>query len=174
MQSRPAAALITLVTAANTAGCYSTWDIRPDSLIYLDGFGVPKPPPQPQIVEKQVASLPGRTVRVVVPPKEEPERTWQVVATNGESVEFTKDTKLDFRTRDGMPASAKFSLIRVERGMFTGVQARTGRVMNVDMKQLAFVQATNSAPEKNALWIIATVAAGGTLLYLGGKSFGSF
>ena len=38
MHSRTMLSMLTLVTATNAAGCYSTWDIEPRTLLKLNGF----------------------------------------------------------------------------------------------------------------------------------------
>lgn len=157
MDPRSTLTLVTMITAASIPGCYSTWDIRPDSLLYLDGFGIPKPPRPPQpprVVEQEIPGYPGRTRRVVLPPEEEPEEIVApplLVANDGERVEFTNDTSLFFRRKDGLKTSAKLASARVNGQLVEAIEKETGKPFVVDVPHLAAVQATKLSPGKTAL-----------------------
>lgn len=175
MTSKSTAALVTLVAATQSTGCYSTFDIRPDSLSGLNGFGVPQTI-QERTIERPHPTDPTRKIRVIVPARDPAEKKYWVSTVEGEAIEFDTSSTLLFVGKDGLRLSSRFDEIEIKDGVLQGLQYDTKVPIFVDTKQLYAAQATVRSPGKSALLVLgvttATVLGGGFMLALAGLGAG--
>lgn len=173
MTSKSTAAVVTLVAATQSTGCYSTFDIRPDSVQGLNGFGVPQTIEQ-RTVERPHPTDPTRKVRVILPPLDPAEKKYWVSTVEGEALDFDTSTTLLFVGKDGLRLSSQFEQIEIKDGVLRGLQYDTKVPIFVDTKKLHAARATVRSPGKTALLALGvgagTVATGFLLFVVSGAA----
>lgn len=124
-----------MLTLANTAGCYSTWDIQPKSLHALDGFRVGSYTPSLQATNGEVIEFDEST-----------------------SLQFKGNT---FPVSDEI----RFLSVDVEEEMLIGTMRGKGGRVQIDLSQLRGVRAQKPAPGKTAGMVLGIVAGSGLFLF---------
>lgn len=148
MQSKTMTALITLLATANTAGCYSTWDIQPSSLKNLDGFLAV----QPFVMPNAPADV--RYLKTV----------------DGDAVEFTRSTSLRFHGTDDIEAAFQFKSARIEGNLLVGDVYESPEPVQIDLMQIDSVRAKKFSPVKTIAlttgMVVLMGGMGGFMLFL--------
>lgn len=175
MNTKSTAALVTVVAATQSAGCYSTFDVQPDSLRSLHGFGVAQTIPE-RTVERQHPTDPTRKIRVILPARDPDEKKYYLTTKENEAIQFDKSSTLLFVGKDRLRLSSRFEEIKVKDDVLLGLERDTKVPVYVDLNQVYAVQATVRSPGKTGLLALgvasATVLTGGFLLVLGGLGAG--
>lgn len=158
MTSKSMAAWVTLLAMTQSTGCYSTFDIRQDTLSSLDGFGVAQTTAE-RTVERPHPTDPNRKIRVILPPQDPSEKKYWLTTMENETIAFDTSSTLLFVGKDGLRLSSQFDEIKIKDGVLQGLQYETKMPIFVDLNQLRTTQATVRSPGKSALLVLGVVAA---------------
>ncbi|HRI63792.1 MAG TPA: hypothetical protein PK156_06125 [Polyangium sp.] len=120
MKTRITLPMMTMVAAASTPGCYSTWDLKPEMVWELDGFNGS-----------------GKTFRVV----EDQEK---------KDITVTSDTYLHFYDANELEVRAQFRSLHLEGPVLVGIEKNSGDQLNVDLRRIKLVQASELSSGKTA------------------------
>lgn len=156
--SKLTAAWVMLVAITQSTGCYSTFDIRQDTLSNLDGFGVAQTTAE-RTVERPHPTDPNRKIRVILPPQDPSEKKYWLTTKENETVAFDTSSTLLFVGKDGLRISSQFDEIKIKDGILQGLQFETKTPIFVDLNQVFTTQATVRSPGKSALLVLGVTAA---------------
>jgi len=128
MNSRLTIPLLTMAAATNALGCYSTWDLKPEMVVKLDGFsGAP------------------RKLEV----NDGGER---------KEIEFTSDTYLHFHDSRGYEVSTQFHSLRMKGPLLVGIEQESGEQLNVDLRGIRLIQVSELSTAKTTAATIGYIA----------------
>ena len=114
MSYKTSLAIVTAVaTTTATTGCYSTWDVAPQSLVHLDTF------------------------------REGQTRQIEEAGSPRDQVLFNADTELRFVDVSGNQVAARFHSVDLQGPVLVGIERKHNLPLSVDLTRVASVQARN-------------------------------